>query len=151
MHQRRNYAEVMKTGGVRQFGPAINRIADVMAHIDRYAFKGVARLAEDAGVSSSSVSRLINGRMNPSFAMAARITEALERRAGLSIGMREVFSEDGAFRTRHICELMRCRGCLPEAAIDASGAVMPAFRGVRPGQWVTSRWPRGYGKGADGK
>lgn len=129
------------------FGPTINRIADLMAHIDRYSFKGVARLARDAGVSASSVSRLINGKMNPSFAMTARITEALERELGLALDPREVFAENGAFPTRHVCRLVGCRGCLPECASDEHGEILPAFKGVRPGQWVSSQWPRGYGRG----
>lgn len=38
-----------------------NRIAAVMAHTSRYAFKSESRLAADAGVSKSALNRLING------------------------------------------------------------------------------------------
>lgn len=125
------------------FGPAVNRVSDVMAHTTRYAFKGVARLARDAGVSPSAVSRLINGRMNPSFLMVARIADALERELGFRIDPRELVAEGGRFPTRHACELARCRGCLPECATDEFGDVKRAFYGVEPGGWVTSRFPRG--------
>ena len=129
------------------FGPPVNRIADVLAHLDRYAFRGVTRLAADARVSSSSVSRVIAGKMNPSFLMIARLTAALERAMGRHLDPREIFSESGEFPTRSCCELVGCRGCLPELARDEWGELKPAFRGVRPGTWVTSRHPKGYGAG----
>lgn len=127
------------------FGPAINRVSDLMAHTTRYAFKGVARLARDAGVSPSAVSRLINGRMNPSFLMVARIAGALEKELGYRIDPRELVAESGRFPTRHACDLVDgCRGCLPDSATDEYGDLKRAFYGVEPGKWVTSRFPRGY-------
>ncbi|MCC7434214.1 MAG: helix-turn-helix transcriptional regulator [Methanoregulaceae archaeon] len=131
------------------FGPTINRLADVMAHHDRFAFKGVSRLAREAGVSPSSVSRLINGQSNPSFLMVARLTEALERAYGYRIDPRDLVAENGAFIHRFCCELAECKGCLPENALDDFGDVKAAFAGVKAGNWVTSRHPNGYraGKG----
>ena len=126
------------------FGPAVNRVSDLMAHTNRYAFKGVARLARDAGVSPSAVSRLINGRMNPSFLMVARVAGALERELGFPVDPRELVAERGRFPTRHACDLARCRGCIPESATDEHGDLKRAFHGVRPGGWVSSRHPRGY-------
>lgn len=126
------------------FGPTINRISDVMAHLDRYAFNGVTRLAKDARVSASSVSRLINGKMNPSFRLVAKITTALEQQLGRRIDPRELVAEAGRFATRFVCDLVGCTGCLPERAIDEFGNVKDEFKGLPAGTWVTSRYPRGY-------
>ena len=131
------------------FGPAINRFADVLAHHDRFAFKGVSRLARDAGVSPSSVSRLINGKMNPSFFMVARLTEALERQFGFRIDPRDLIAENGRFLSRYVCDLVQCDGCLPENALDEFGAVKEAFKNVESGKWVTSRHPHGLTKKGD--
>lgn len=127
------------------FGPTVNRVSDVAAHTTRYAFKGVGRLARDAGVSPSAVSRLLNGKMNPSFLMVARITAALEKELGYRIDPRDLVAESGRFLTRFTCDLVAdCRGCYPDAATDEFGDTKRAFEGVRPGQWVTSRYPSGY-------
>ena len=126
------------------FGPTINRLADVMAHLDRYAFNGVTRLAKDARVSASSVSRLINGKMNPSFAMVVRLTIALEKQLGRRIDPRELIAETGNFLTKFVCDLVGCNGCLPESAVDEFGQVKGSFVGISPGTWVTSKYPRGY-------
>jgi transcriptional regulator with XRE-family HTH domain len=133
------------------FGPAINRFGDAMVHLDRYAFKGVARLAKDARVSASSVSRLLNGKMNPSFLMVARLTTAIERQLGLRIDPRDLISESGQFLTRYVCDLVGCSGCIPERAFDEYGDLKPAFTGVQPGNWVTSKYPSGYQPEKGGK
>jgi len=133
-----------KTPPKQAFGPTINRIADVMAHTNRFAFCGVARLAKDARVSASSVSRLINGKMNPSFAMVARVTSALEAAVGYRIDPRDLVAELGRFLTTNTCDLMGCQGCLPENATDEFGDIKPAFAKIKPGRWVTSRHPSGY-------
>lgn len=135
-----------KTSHPQVFGPTINRLADVMAHSDRFAFKGVSRLAREAGVSPSSVSRLINGRSNPSFLMVARLTEALERAYGYRIDPRDLVAEGGGFLHRFCCEVTGCSGCLPESALDEFGDTKQAFAGVQPGKWVTSRHPNGLTK-----
>lgn len=135
----------MKHPPPQAFGPGVTRIGDVMSHLTRYGFKSLARLARDAGVSRSAVSRLISGERNPSFLVVARITEALERELGHRIDPRELVAEYGRFPTRYACDLIGgCRGCLPESATDEYGDTKRAFEGVRPGQWVTSRYPRGY-------
>lgn len=126
------------------FGPAINRISDVMAHTNRYAFKGVSRLASDARVSASSVSRIINGKINPSFLLVARIAQALEAQLGHPVDPRDLIAESGAFLTPFACDLASCSGCLPESATDEFGDIKAAFNNVKPGNWVTSRHPKGY-------
>lgn len=132
------------------FGPVVNRVSDLMIHTNRYAFHGVTRLALDAKVSPSSVSRLINGKMNPSFAMVARVTTALEKTLGYRIDPRDLVAELGRFLTPHTCDLAGCQGCLPENATDEFGDIKPAFNGVKPGCWVTSRYPKGYSESKKG-
>lgn len=128
------------------FGPAINRFTDVMAHSDKFAFKGVSRLAREAGVSPSSVSRLINGKLNPSFILVARLTNALERQLGYRIDPRDLIAECGSFPTRFVCDLTGCAGCLPETAWDEFGDLAEKFETIPPGRWVTSKHPKGISK-----
>jgi transcriptional regulator with XRE-family HTH domain len=125
-------------------GPAINRIADVMAHTPFYQFKGTGRIAADARLDSSTVSRLIHGKINPSFILVARITAALEQRLGFKIDPRDLVSENGEFLTNYVCDLVACRGCLPENALDEFGDRKAAFINIQQGKWVTSRYPGGY-------
>jgi len=125
------------------FGPAVNRIADVMAHISRYAFQGSARLAEDADVNASSVSRLIHGKMNPSFLLVARVTHAIEAQLGFRIDPRDLVAESCKFLTPFVCELCRMSPCLPDIARDECGELKHRFVGVNPGEWVCSRYPKG--------
>ncbi|MBS1706731.1 MAG: hypothetical protein JST40_12740 [Armatimonadetes bacterium] len=128
------------------FGPTISRVSDVMAHIQRYAFRGVSKLANDAGVSMSSLSRLNNHKTNPSFVTVARITTAIEKQLGFHIDPRDLVSENGQFLTRYACDLVRCPGCLPENALDEFGQRTPAYSRIKSGQWVTSRYPAGTPK-----
>lgn len=128
------------------YGPVINRFADLMAHSKDYAFLGVSRLARDAGVNPASVSRLINGKVNPSFALVARLTTVLERQFGLVIDPRDLVAEEGRFLTTYACDLVACPGCLPERAVDEFGTLKAAYNGVKPGKWITSRYPRGLRK-----
>ena len=137
-------APVLKNAAPRPLGKAVSRIADAALHLTPYQFWTVARLARDAGLSTSSVSRVLAGRQSPSFLLVARLTGAVERAAGRKIDPRELVAEDGAFATRHVCELMGCSGCLPENALDEFGDTKAAFEGVGIGEWVTSRHPRGY-------
>ena len=125
-------------------GPAINRVADVMAHTPFYQFKGTGRLAADARVDSSVISRLIHGQINPSFLLVARVTTALEERLGVRLDPRDLVAEEGRFLTNYVCDLVGCRGCLPDTALDEFGDRKTAYLGVEPGMWVCSRYPKGY-------
>ena len=111
-----------------------NRVSAIMAHTLRYAFKGRSRLANDCGVSKSAVSRLLNGHTRPTLAVALRVAEALERELGLSLSVREIFSESGSYPTTFICSLVQCPGCLPSAAVDENGS-NPEYRDMEPGLW----------------
>jgi transcriptional regulator with XRE-family HTH domain len=112
-----------------------SRLAAIMEHVPRYAFMGATRLARDAGVSKSAVSRLMRGETSPSFTVMARIASALERATGLRLDPREIASESGEWGVPFVCDLMGCRGCLPSAAYDESERLRPEYRDARPGRW----------------
>jgi transcriptional regulator with XRE-family HTH domain len=116
-----------------------------MDHCTWYAFKGRARLAEDAGVSKSAITRLLNGQSDPSYALVTSVRKALELRLGRTLDPRELISYDGSFPTP-ICRLVGCKGCLPNSAYDHEGKRRPEFRNVRPGEWMGGTPPAGYTK-----
>lgn len=116
-----------------------NRIAAIMAHTTRYAFKGGSRLAADAGVSKSAVCRLLKGQSSPSYALLSRLVQALERHLGRFLDLRDLISLDGTYPTRSVCQLTGCRGCLPAQAYDDEGNLKPQFKGIKPGQWSISQ------------
>jgi hypothetical protein len=124
--------------------PLISRLSDVLAHTDAYAFKGVSKLLGESGIGRSLLFRMLKGECNPSFVSVVRVTQALEKTLGRSLDPRELLSEAGNFPTRHVCELMRCSGCLPESAYDEYGDMKSIYRDIKPGHWVTSRHPRGF-------
>lgn len=90
-----------------------NRIAAVMEHIPWYSIQGQARLAEDAGVSRSAVSRLVSGKAMPSLSVLLPVTRALEKRLGKPLDVRDLVSLDGRYPTPSVCTLMACRGNHP--------------------------------------
>ena len=53
-----------------------DRVAHLTAHTTLYAFKSETRLAHDAGVSKSAFSRLMQGRISPSFALVMPLCSA---------------------------------------------------------------------------
>ena len=124
-------------------GQVHNRILALMAHTNRYAFKGESRLATDAGVSKSAVCRLLNGQSSPSFALVSSITRALEPHLqrgleGRRLDPHELISLDGTYPTASACQLAGCKGCLPAEAYDEHNRLKPEFQGVLPGQWSLS-------------
>jgi len=125
-------------------GPAINRISDLMEHSNRYAFDGVSKLASDAGISQKSLWRFINNEVQPTYFTIIGVVEALEREFQRRFDPREIIAERGQFLTRNTCDLCGCRGCRPEVATDEYGDLQKSFEGVKPGEWVTSRYPNGY-------
>jgi len=112
-----------------------NRVAAIMAHTLRYAFKGRSRLAVDCGISKSAISRLLNGRSKPTLHVVLRVTDALERELGRSLNVREIFSETGNYPTTFVCSLVGCPGCLPAQAVTEDGPT-PRYRGMEPGFWT---------------
>ncbi len=120
-----------------------NRILALMAHTNRYAFKGESRLASDAGVSKSAVCRLLNGQSSPSFATVSALTLALEPHLqgglkGKGLNPLELISLDGSYPTASACELAGCKGCLPNEAYDEHNQIKPEYKDVQPGQWSVS-------------
>ncbi|HEY3412819.1 MAG TPA: helix-turn-helix transcriptional regulator [Armatimonadota bacterium] len=113
-----------------------NRIAAIMLHTSRYAFEGQARLAADAGISRSAVSRVLSGFSEPSVYVLLAITGALEIETGRRIDVRDLISADGTYPTPFVCDVVGCMGCLPEQALDEHGNRQPEYAGVKPGQWV---------------
>ncbi len=104
-----------------------NRVAQLMAHTTRYAFKSETRLSRDAGVSKSAVSRLVQGHTSPSFALVTAITRALEKALGVPLDPREVVSTDGTYPTPSVCDLVGCRRCGLYEVHTQSELVVPVF------------------------
>jgi DNA-binding XRE family transcriptional regulator len=119
--------------------PPYNRLHVVLLHVPWYAFEGQARLAADAGVARSTISRLLNGRSNPSVRVVRAVQAALEERLGRPLPLAELFSPDGAYPTPSGCTLCGCEGCFPDEAYDRHGNLRPAFRHLRPGEWSVAR------------
>ncbi len=105
-----------------------NRVQMVMLHTTRYAFEGQAKLAHDAGVCRSTISRRL----------AQAITDALSRTLRLPLKTSDLFSQDGSYSEPSACALSGCRGCLPEAAYDHKGRRRPQWANARPGDWSLS-------------
>ena len=87
-----------------------------MGHVNWYLFAPVTRLARDAGVSHSALSRVLSGRAAPSFTLACKVALALEKRLngalnGGRLDPRELFSLDGTYPTASACKLVGCPGC----------------------------------------
>lgn len=112
-----------------------NRIAAVMEHTTKYVIEGRARLARDAGVSKSAVSRLVRRECVPSTTLMLAVTRALEKQLGRPLDPRELISPNGEYPTANVCELCGCPGCLPERAYNEDGSLKPGWEGVEPGTW----------------
>ena len=118
-----------------------NRVQTVMVHVSRYSFQGRARLASDAGVSRSTISRMINGQTSPSHALVQAVTEALSVHLKKPLVPRDLFSHDGFYHERSGCRLSGCTGCLPETAFDGHGRRRAEWLNARPGDWSLSQNP----------
>lgn len=126
---------------VRNQKPIQNRVSVLLVHIPKLSIRGQARLAAEVGVSRSTVSRLVSGRVNPSYWLARAVTTALERHLARPLDMRDVFSTDGTYPTASGCALCRCGGCLPDRAYDREGSLQPEWRDARPGDWSLAPEP----------
>ena len=112
-----------------------NRLLGVLQHIPYYTFRGTSRLAKDAKISSSSLSRVLRGETQPTLGVALSITAALEKRLNVRIDPRELFSLDKDFQPKSVCELVGCPGCLPAQAYGEDNQILPEYADVQPGAW----------------
>ncbi|MGC4044869.1 MAG: helix-turn-helix transcriptional regulator [Armatimonas sp.] len=115
-----------------------NRLRAVLLHVPYYSIEGNARLAKDAGLSPSTISRIMRGKAAPSYAAMSAITAAVSRRTKKPMDARELFTTDGTYPTGSTCQLMECRGCFPpEAWQEGSDRLHPTWKRQRPGEWST--------------
>jgi hypothetical protein len=114
------------------------RLKSIMDHIGYLSFQGTVRLAREAGVSHSVVSRMIHGKTTASFPVVVAITHALEKRLGRHVDPREILTFDGKYPTPSVCQLCGCRGCLPDAFYTRDDELKPEYRGIKPGAWSTA-------------
>jgi DNA-binding XRE family transcriptional regulator len=113
-----------------------NRVAALMSHTSRYSFRGTSRLAKDSGVAKSTICHIIHGKTNPLYKTVDPIIRSLEFQLARKLNVREVFSEDGTYRTKSACKLAGCRGCLPDIVHESDGGIKPQWAHVRPGTWT---------------
>ena len=115
-----------------------SRLKSIMEHIGYLSFQGTVRLAREAGVSHSVVSRIIHGKTAASFPVIVAITNALEKRLGKHIDPRDIMTFDGTYPTPSVCELCGCKGCLPAAFYSEDDELLPQYRGIASGAWSVS-------------
>lgn len=119
-----------------------HRVREMAWHIPWYGFKTQVRLAKESGVSPSTVSRILRGCELPSLFVALRLTQALSKRLGRPLEVREVFSLDGTY-ARTVCQITGCRSCLPPTSYDPDNNMVPGSPQRASGQWVMSLPRRG--------
>lgn len=112
-----------------------SRLKAIMDHISYLSFQGTVRLAREAGVSHSAVSRMIHGKTAASFPVIVAITKALEKRLGYHIDPREILTFDGTYPTPSVCKLCGCKRCLPAAFYTKDDELKPEYRNVKSGTW----------------
>lgn len=120
-----------------RIAPAVchNRVAALMMHTSRYSFRGTSRLAKDCGLAKSTICHIVHGRTSPLYRTVAPIIRNLEYQLARKLNVRDVFSEDGSFPTKHVCKLAGCKGCLPDRLHNLDGSIKPEWSRVQPGTW----------------
>lgn len=113
-----------------------NRIASILSHIPRYSFRGVSRLAIDCSLSKSTISHLIHGKSNPLYITVERIVKSLEAELSKPLKQSDVFSENGIYPTRYVCDLAGCPGCLPDEVYESNGTRRKEYLHISPGRWT---------------
>lgn len=119
-------------------GPARvrNRLDAILWHVARYQFRGTSRLAQDAGVAKSAVSRLRRGQGHPDYILLYRVAEAIGRQIGRPLDLREIAVEHGReFPTPFVCSIFGCR-CLPSWAYHEDGSLDARYSHLVPGRWT---------------
>lgn len=122
--------------------PRFNRALYVLIHVPWYGFDGQQRLAADAGVAGSTISRILKGINIPRLVVQQNIADAFSRRLGLPIPAREVFSPDGTYPTLSCCQLCGCTGCFPPWAYNEdTDEPLPEWEYATPGVWSLGTSP----------
>lgn len=133
-----NTAPIPNPSVPRQQPPrVINRLAALMIHIPWYACYGIAHLSEDSGVAKSAISNLIAGVGQPNYATLIRIADALSRRMGKPLDLRELAITEGMnFPTKYPCDLFGCK-CTPPWFFESDEETRkPEFRDIPSGKWT---------------
>ena len=116
-----------------------NRLRAIIQHIPAFYFQPITKLAREAGVSHSAISRICSGKSGASYPVVCAVTEVLEQRFGKRIDPREIVSFDGTYPTSSVCELCNCKGCTPHAFWDEKiDEVKPQYRAVDTRAWSLS-------------
>jgi len=113
-----------------------NRVAAIMIHLPRYAFRGTSRLAQDAGLAKSTISHLVRGQTNPLYSTVERVVKCLSHHLGRRLDHAEVISSTGTYPTTFVCPLVNCSGCLPDRAYDETGDLRADWADVESGHWT---------------
>lgn len=113
-----------------------NRLRAVLIHIPYYSIAPKARLASDTELSQNAISRIVRGKLEPSYFTAQLICRAIQKRSRQRIPLEEIFSTDGSYPTSWTCSLMGCKGCLPPWAWNEdTDTLWPNWRHQKPGEW----------------
>ena len=112
-----------------------NRLGAIIAHATRYDLYGVKCLAADSGVSKATISRWLNGSVTPLYIKFAEVVKCLEAEIGIRIPTYEILRGNDGYPTPFVCQLVGCRGCLPDAVMNSDGSRKSEFLHVKSGKW----------------
>jgi len=113
--------EAVNPGATKGVGlKSKNRLRGAMLHVPRYAKAGgIQHLAEDTGISASSISRILSGKMQPSFRTVTRLTKVFEQTLNRSIDPGDLVTEQSLpYPTTSLCTVLGCAGCMPTWYLD---------------------------------
>jgi len=113
-----------------------NRLAAVLEHVQAYYFEGPSKLAADAGVSRSALSRLVHGKSSPSYVVVCKVAAAIEKHLGHPIDPRDLVSIDGQHPTKSVCDLCAVQVVSPPVPSIRTAICCPAYRHLHPGKWT---------------
>lgn len=72
--------------------PKINRLPYYLLQIEEYWFHGPQRkLAQEAGVTETTLGRILHGKINPRYCDVCKIVTVLEKKLGVKLDPREIF------------------------------------------------------------
>lgn len=101
-------------------------------------------MAADTGISRSTIWRLMHEDYPPPLVVISKVAAALEKELNRRIDLRDIVAENGTFLTKFCCDVVGCKGCLPETATDEWQHIKEVYKSIRPGEWVCSRYPKGF-------